>query len=66
MITRASCKPFPSRANRAHRKQGKKKITVSQEVYWRHMKKIMAEGSGAAAENFAAASKSFGKQCGLH
>ena len=49
-------------------KKGKKKATatVSQEAYWKHMQKAMAEVKGTATERFTLASKSFCKDCGVN
>ena len=57
-IRKALCEQGP--------KKGKKKATVSQEVYWKHMQKAMAETQGTANERFTLASKSFCKDCGVN
>ena len=46
--------------------QSKKKVSLSQEMYWRHMQKSMAEATGTGAERFTSASKSFREKCGVN
>ena len=64
--TFAGRRPPAEKALSQRTSQSKKKVSLSQEMYWRHMQKSMAEATGTGAERFTSASKSFREKCGVN